>query len=81
VILSHYCQVIKKISCQQDSPRPSSELKKEPSIGKIGGDLSLKGSVEVSKPKLEYKMSRRTLGIAFMLFFFFFFEPRRYFSA
>eukprot|EP00026_Physarum_polycephalum_P000044 Phypoly_transcript_00044.p1 GENE.Phypoly_transcript_00044~~Phypoly_transcript_00044.p1 ORF type:complete len:2747 (+),score=514.33 Phypoly_transcript_00044:98-8242(+) len=40
------------------------ELKKDPSIGNIGGDLSLPGNVAVSKPKLEYKMSRRTLDIS-----------------
>jgi hypothetical protein len=43
------------------------ELKKEPSRGKIGGDISLQGG---SKPKLEYKMSRRTLGIAITFLFF-----------
>jgi hypothetical protein len=40
------------------------ELKKDPSRGKIGGDLSLQANIEVGKPKLEYKMSRRTLDIS-----------------
>lgn len=55
------CMLIRFVLCFVLLPNNFVALKKDPSRGKIGTQLDLKGSAS-QKPKLEFKMSRRTLG-------------------